>query len=72
MITTLEKPPFMDKDLAEVGAEARDLIQQLLKKDPASRPTASLALGHAWLSASNERLSTAGSGALTGASDNLG
>ena len=70
MITTLEKPPFMEQDLAQVSDDAKDLIEQMLKKDPASRPTASLVLQHLWLA--DQRLSTNGSAALTGAADNLG
>lgn len=50
MITTLEKPPFMEQDLALVSDDAKDLIEQMLKKDPRSRPTASLVLAHTWLS----------------------
>jgi len=73
MITTLEKPPFMEQDLAQVSEDAKDLIEQMLKKDPISRPSAYLILQHPWLSrASNMHLSTNRSSVLTGASDKLG
>lgn len=72
MITTLEKPPFMEQDLALVSDDAKDLIEQMLKKDPRSRPTASLVLAHTWLSRpSDGPICTTGSSALSGAAVKL-
>lgn len=73
MITSLEKPPHMDSDLKDISMEARDLIEQMLTKDPKQRPDANVVMGHVWLArSSNIRLSTAGSLALSGVSDKLG
>lgn len=73
MITSLDKPPNIDSDLEGISIEARDLIDQMLQKDPITRPSASVVLGHIWLQrTSNIRLSTAGSQALSGVSEHLG
>ena len=48
MITD-EDMPNKEQDLAFVSSEAKDLINQLLQKDPSSRPSAFLALSHSWL-----------------------
>ncbi|CAK94607.1 unnamed protein product (macronuclear) [Paramecium tetraurelia] len=44
----LAKYDFPEEIFSEVSAEAKDLIQLLLKKDPQERPYPDHALGHSW------------------------
>lgn len=72
MITTLDQPPNMDHDLEQVSDDAKDLIMQMLKKDPSNRPSAHLVLQHFWFSNSPRSSSGAKTGsALQVAADKL-
>lgn len=46
--------PYINSDLRQFSAEAKDLLRQLLAKDPSKRPSAIQALSHPWFF--NEKL----------------